>query len=64
MAKKSAHSSTVGKSLRTKSSRGDEILGRLSDGIRILKPKSKPEHFTSRQIQSTIKKVLKSGTGG
>jgi hypothetical protein len=64
MARKIAISSATDKPARTKSSRGYQVLGMLPDGVRILKPKSKPKHFTSRQIRSTIKKVLKSGAGG
>lgn len=64
MTKKSATSTATDKPVRTKSSQGYEVLVTLPDGVRILKPKSKPEHFTSRQIRSTIKKVLKSGAGG
>jgi hypothetical protein len=36
-----------------------KALGTLPDGVVILAPKTKPTHFTSRQIRATIRKVLK-----
>ena len=33
------------------------IVGRLSDGVDILCPKSKPDHFTPEQIKSTIQEL-------
>jgi hypothetical protein len=46
------------------SGRGDKLsssaykgVGTLSDGVVILSQKSKPKHFTSREIKTTIEKV-------
>jgi hypothetical protein len=39
--------------------RAYKSVGKLSDGVVILAPKSKPTHFTSKQIRSTIHEVLK-----
>jgi hypothetical protein len=39
--------------------RSYKAVGKLSDGVVVLAPKSKPTHFTSRQIRSTIQNVLK-----
>jgi hypothetical protein len=36
-----------------------KTVGTLPDGVVILAPKTKPTHFTSRQIRATIRKVLK-----
>jgi len=33
------------------------VVGKLSDGVRVLAPKSKPKHFTSEQIQSAIRQA-------
>jgi hypothetical protein len=39
--------------------RSYKAVGTLPDGVVILAPKTKPTHFTSRQIRATIQKVLK-----
>jgi hypothetical protein len=39
--------------------RAYKAVGKLSDGVIILAPKTKPTHFTSKQIRSTIQEVLK-----
>ena len=39
--------------------RSYKAVGKLSDGVIILAPKTKPTHFTSKQIRSTIQEVLK-----
>ena len=39
--------------------RSYKAIGELSDGVIVLAPKSKPTHFTSKQIRSTIQEVLK-----
>jgi len=38
--------------------------GTLSDGVVILTPKSKPTHFTSREIKTTIEKVRRDASTG
>jgi hypothetical protein len=38
--------------------RSYKAVGKLSDGVIILAPKTKPTHFTSKQIRSTIQEVL------
>jgi hypothetical protein len=38
--------------------------GTLSDGVVILTPKSKPTHFTSREIKTTIEKVRRDASMG
>jgi hypothetical protein len=49
------------KSLR---SRSYKVAGRLSDGVSVLEPKTKPTHFTSRQIRGTISDVLRRAKAG
>ena len=34
-------------------------VGTTYDGVRILAPKTKPTHFTTREIRRTIEKVLR-----
>jgi len=34
-----------------------KIVGRTSDGVKIIAPKTKATHFTSREIRSTISEV-------
>lgn len=38
--------------------------GTLSDGVVILTPKTKPTHFTSREIKTTIEKVRRDASTG
>jgi hypothetical protein len=38
--------------------------GRLPDGVVILAPKSKPTHFTSREIKTTIEKLRRDAETG
>ena len=38
---------------------GYKIAGRSADGIPILEPKTRPSHFTSRQMKSTVKSVIR-----
>jgi hypothetical protein len=38
---------------------GGQILGRTSDGVRIMKPKFSPTSFTVKQMQSAISKLPK-----
>ena len=39
-------------------------VGTLSDGVVVLLPKSKPKHFTPRQIKKTIVDIRRDGTTG
>ena len=36
-----------------------KVVATLKDGVKILAPKSKPTHFTTKEIRETIQKVLK-----
>ena len=38
---------------------GHKVLARLKDGVLLLAPAAKPKHFTSREIERTIRRVLK-----
>ena len=40
------------------------VVAKLSGGVQLLKPKSKPKHFTARQIKETIRQLRSSGTIG
>jgi hypothetical protein len=33
------------------------VVGKAPDGVTILQPATKPDHFTRRQIAATIRKV-------
>ena len=35
-----------------------EVIGKRPDGVRILAPRTKPEHFTSREIDRSIQRVI------
>ena len=37
---------------------GYDVIGTTSDGVRILKPVTRPTHFTSSQMRETVEKVL------
>jgi hypothetical protein len=41
-----------------------KAAGKLPDGVTILAPKSKPKHFTAKQIQSTIREVRRDSASG
>ena len=43
---------------------GHKVLARLKDGVLLLAPATKPKHFTSRQIERTIRQVLKDQAEG
>jgi hypothetical protein len=58
MTKRSA-SSTVTKSAKAPASGSYKLAGKLSDGVTILLPKTKPTHFTSKEIKATIEQLRK-----
>ena len=35
-----------------------EVVGKRPDGVRILAPRTKPEHFTTREIGRSIERVI------
>jgi hypothetical protein len=41
-----------------------EVIATLPDGVRILAPVSKPKHFTSKEIRSTIQELRRNSTIG
>jgi hypothetical protein len=45
-------------------SAGNRIVGKLSDGAAILAPKSKPKHFTSKEIRATIQELRRNSATG
>ncbi|WP_208245999.1 hypothetical protein WGT02_31580 (plasmid) [Rhizobium sp. T1470] len=47
-----------------KTSGAYKSAGTLSDGVVVLTPKSKPTHFTSREIKTTIEKVRRDASTG
>lgn len=55
---KSASSFRTTRKVR-KSARGYQVVGTTRDGVKILRPKAKPKHFTSKQIRKTISEVEK-----
>ena len=41
-----------------------KVAGRSDDGVRILEPKTKPTHFTSREMRSTVANVKRDSRTG
>jgi hypothetical protein len=39
-----------------------KVVGKLKDGVTILTPRSKPKHFTSKEIRSTIQELRRAST--
>ncbi|MDI5929425.1 hypothetical protein [Rhizobium leguminosarum] len=58
MTKRSA-SNTVTKTTKAPAPTPYKAAGKLSDGVTILSPKTKPTHFTSKQIKATIEQLRK-----
>ena len=44
--------------------RGYKVAGRTGDGVRILEPKTKPTHFTSRERRSTLANLKRDSATG
>jgi hypothetical protein len=57
MTKQRIQRTASGKPSKSISSKKHKVVGRLSDGVAILAPKSKPNHFTSKEIRSTIQEL-------
>jgi len=36
-----------------------QVVATMSDGVKILRAKAKPTHFTAREIRATIREVLR-----
>lgn len=51
------HPTTKSGQAKKASLKGYKAVGTLSDGVTILAPKSKPKHFTSKEIKATIRDV-------
>lgn len=49
---------------KTTASGSYESVGRLADGVVVLKPKSKPKHFTATEIKKTIVDIRRDATTG
>jgi hypothetical protein len=64
MTKRPVWKSAAKKSPRDPSSGQYKVVGKLPDGVTILAPKSKPEHFTSKEIKSTIEELRRNSTSG
>jgi hypothetical protein len=55
----------IPKSVPAKSSRGTrKIVATLADGVAILAPKSKPKHFTSKEMRATIQELRRNSADG
>ena len=52
------------KSSKNVSSGNHRIVGTLPDGVAILAPKSKPKHFTLKEIRSTIQELRRNSATG
>ena len=52
MAKTSSKTRSSGKGVET--FRGHEVLAVTKDGVRILKPKGKATHFTTKEIREAV----------
>ena len=60
MTKRSAIATTA---KPTKAPAPYKAAGKLSDGVTILSPKTKPTHFTSKEIKATIEQLRKGVSG-
>ena len=56
---KSKAKPTQRRSKRTAPSGAYHVVGTTSDGVKILRAKAKPTHFTAREIRATIREVLR-----
>jgi hypothetical protein len=45
------------KTRSTKNPAAYQVVGTTSDGVKILRAKAKPKHFTSKQIRATIDEI-------
>jgi hypothetical protein len=64
MAKLSTQKSASTRSPKGVSSGPYKVAGKLSDGVTILAPKSKPKSFTAKQIKSTIQELRRNSKIG
>jgi hypothetical protein len=64
MTKRSVRKAAAKKPQRAASSGHYKVVGKLPDGVTILAPKSKPKHFTSKEIKSTIEELRRNSTSG
>jgi hypothetical protein len=48
---------TQHRSKRTDPTGGYHVVGTTSDGVKILRGKTKPTHFTSKEIRATIDQI-------
>jgi hypothetical protein len=64
MTKRPARKAAAKRPQRGASSGDYKVVGKLPDGVTILAPKSKPEHFTSKEIKSTIEELRRNSTSG
>jgi DNA-binding protein HU-beta len=40
-----------------------QVIGTTSDGVKILRPVTRPKHFTSKEIRETIRDVKRAASG-
>jgi len=52
------------KSPKNASSKRYKIVGTLSDGVKILAPKTKPKSFTTKEIKATIQELRRNSKIG
>jgi hypothetical protein len=64
MTKRPVRKAAAKKTQRGGSPEQYKVVGKLPDGVTILAPKSKPEHFTSKEIKSTIEELRRNSTSG
>ena len=58
-------SKTVGrKASKVAGRKASKVLGTTSDGVRILKPKSRATHFTARELEAAISRVRAARSSG
>jgi hypothetical protein len=61
---KNASKAVVRKTSKVASHKTSKVLGTTSDGVRILKPKSRPTHFTVPQLKAAISRVRAARASG
>jgi hypothetical protein len=64
MTKQAPQKAAPARASKKASSGSYQVVGTLPDGVKVLKPKSKPTHFTSKQIRSTILEIRRKADRG
>jgi hypothetical protein len=61
---KKASKAGAGKTSKAASRKDPKVLGTTFDGVKILKPKHKATHFTTRELEAAISRVRAARSSG